>query len=100
MAEAFVAEYNEMIASISKYEGFYIGRYELSDAGVQKDKQPLTNTNWYNLYKKCSKLNASDKVKTQMIWGCQWDVTMNWLISSGAKTRDEVNGDSSSWGNY
>ena len=35
-----------------------------------------------------------------MIWGCQWDVTMNWLISSGAKTSDEVNKNSSSWGNY
>ena len=32
MAEAFVADYNEMIASISKYGGFYIGRYELSKA--------------------------------------------------------------------
>ena len=100
MAEAFVTDYNKMIASISKYEGFYIGRYELSDAGVQKDKQPLTNTNWYNLYKKCTELNASEKVETRMIWGCQWDVTMNWLISSGAKTSNEVNTDSSSWGNY
>ena len=100
MAEAFVIDYNKMIESISKYEGFYIGRYELSDAGVQKDKQPLTNTNWYNLYKKCTELNASEKVETRMIWGCQWDVTMNWLISSGAKTSNEVNTDSSSWGNY
>ena len=89
-----------MIESVSKYGGFYIGRYELSDAGVQKAKQPLTKTNWYNLYKKCTELQASDKVKTQMIWGCQWDVTMNWLISSGAKTSDEVNKVSSSWGNY
>ena len=100
MAETFVADYNEMIASISKYGGFYIGRYELSEAGVQKDKETLTNTNWYNLYKKCKELNASDKVETRMIWGCQWDVTMNWLISSGAKTSNEVNTDSSSWGNY
>ena len=100
MAEAFVADYNEMIASISKYGGFYIGRYELSEAGVQKDKATLTNTNWYNLYKKCKELNASEKVETRMIWGCQWDTTMNWLISSGAKTSNEVNTDSSSWGNY
>jgi len=100
MAEAFVADYNEMIASISKYGGFYIGRYELSEAGVQKDKATLTNTNWYDLYQKCKILNASNKVETRMIWGCQWDVTMNWLISSGAKTSDEVNKDSSSWGNY
>ena len=100
MAEAFVDEYKEMLESIQKYGGFYIGRYELSEAGVQKDKATLTNTSWYNLYKKCTELQASDKVKTRMIWGCQWDVTMNWLISSGAKTSDEVNKDSSSWGNY
>ncbi|MDO4392516.1 MAG: hypothetical protein Q4C11_05410 [Clostridium sp.] len=102
LAQLFVDEYKAMIESVSKYGGFYIGRYELSEAGVQKDRQPLTNTNWYNLYNVCrdSKLQASDKVKTQMIWGCQWDVTMNWLISSGAKTSDEVNKDSSSWGNY
>ena len=102
LAQLFVDEYKAMIESVSKYGGFYIGRYELSEAGVQKDRQPLTNTNWYNLYNVCrdSKLQASDKVKTQMIWGCQWDVTMNWLISSGAKTSNEVNKDSSSWGNY
>ena len=100
LAQLFVDEYKAMIESVSKYGGFYIGRYELSEAGVQKDKATLTSTNWYNLYKKCTELKASDKVKTQMIWGCQWDVTMNWLISSGAKTSDEVNKDSSSWGNY
>ena len=102
LAQLFADEYKAMIESVSKYGGFYIGRYELSEAGVQKDKATLTRTNWYNLYNACrnSKLQASDKVKTQMIWGCQWDVTMNWLISSGAKTSDEVNKDSRSWGNY
>ena len=102
LAQLFVDEYKEMIESIQKYGGFYIGRYELSEAGVQKNQPTLTNTNWYNLYNACkdTKLQASDKVKTGMIWGCQWDVTMNWLISSGAKTSDEVNKNSSSWGNY
>ena len=100
MAEAFVADYSEMIESIRKYGGFYIGRYELSEAGVQKNQPTLVKTNWYNLYKKCKSLNASAKVETRMVWGCQWDVTINWLISSGSKTSDEVNKDSSSWGNY
>ena len=62
-----------MIASIQKSGGFYIGRYELSNEGVQKEKATLTNTNWYNLYKKCTTLNASDKVESKMIWGIQWD---------------------------
>ena len=100
LAQLFVDEYKAMLESVSKYGGFYIGRYELSKAGVQKDKETLTLANWYDLYKKCKELNASDKVETRMIWGCQWDVTMNWLISSGAKTSDEVNKDSSSWGIY
>ena len=105
LAQLFVDEYKAMIESVSKYGGFYIGRYELSGTVTEPTEKPgktLTNTDWYNLYNACrsSKLQASDKVKTQMIWGCQWDVTMNWLISSGAKTSDEVNKDSSSWGNY
>ena len=100
LAELFADEYKAMIESVSKYGGFYIGRYELSESGVKKDQPTLTYTNWYNLYKKCKELNASNKVEARMIWGCQWDVTMNWLISSGAKTSDEVNKDSSTWGNY
>ena len=102
LAQLFVDEYKEMIESIKKCGGFYIGRYELSKAGVQKNQPTLTYRDWYGLYNACkdTKLHASDKVKTGMIWGCQWDVTMNWLISSGAKTSDEVNEDSSSWGNY
>ncbi len=97
MAEAFVSDYNEMIASIEKYGGFYIGRYELSSEGVQKDKATLTETNWYNLYKKCKELNASNKVETRMIWGCQWDVTCNFITNKGDKKSIT---DSSSWGNY
>ena len=105
LAQLFVDEYKAMIESVSKYGGFYIGRYELSGTVTEPTEKPgetLTKTDWYNLYNACrsSKLQASDKVKTQMIWGCQWDVTMNWLISSGSKTSDEVNKDSSSWGNY
>ena len=105
LAQLFADEYKAMIESVSKYGGFYIGRYELSGTVTEPTEKPgktLTKTDWYNLYNACrsSKLQASDKVKTQMIWGCQWDVTMNWLISSGAKTSDEVNKNSSTWGNY
>ena len=97
MAKAGVANYNEMINSISRYGGFYIGRYELSSEGVQKNAPTLTNTNWYNLYAFCKELNASDKVETQMIWGCQWDMACNFIASKGEK-KSVV--DSRSWGNY
>ena len=99
LAQLFVDEYKEMIESIRKYGGFYIGRYELSEAGVQKNQPTLTNKNWYNLYNACkdTKLQASDKVKTGMIWGCQWDVTCNFIANKGEQKSIT---DSRTWGNY
>ena len=102
LAKLFVAEYNEMITSIAKYGGFYIGRYELSGTVENPTEKPgvtLTKTNWYNLYNACrsSKLQASDKVKTQMIWGIQWDVACDFIANKGDQKNIK---DSSTWGNY
>ena len=98
MAETMVSEYEEMIASLEKYKGFYIGRYELTANG---EKTGATQTckngvNWYTLYANCKKwAKEGSKVKTRMIWGLQWDVTCNWLAGSGFDIKY-----SSKWGNY
>ena len=97
MAETFTTDYANMIASIQKYGGFYIGRYELSNEGVQKGKATLTGTNWYNLYKKCTTLNASDKVESKMIWGIQWDLACDFISKKGEQKSIK---DSTKWGNY
>ncbi len=96
MAEVFTADYANMIASIEKYGGFYIGRYELSNEGVQKGKATLTEKNWYNLYKKCTTLNANDKVESRMIWGIQWDLTCDFISKKGEQ-KSITN--SIAWGN-
>ena len=96
MADMMRSEYETMIASIEKYHGFYIGRYELTENG-EKTGATLTNKNWYYLYNQCKGLSASNKVMSRMIWGCQWDVTCNWIANYG----DQKNiSDSSTWGNY
>ena len=99
MAETMVREYEEMIASLEKYKGFYIGRYELTANG---EKTGATQTcengvNWYTLYKNCKTLAVGSKVKTRMIWGLQWDATCNWLANSDPRYSIT---DSSTWGNY
>ena len=94
MAETMTQEYDEMIKSIEKYKGFYIGRYELTTNGERKG-ETITNTNWYELYKKCTELSKKSKVKTRMIWGLQWDATCKWLESSGFDISN-----STEWGNY
>ena len=94
MAETMKNDYEEMIASLEKYKGFYIGRYELTANG-EKTGATQTDVDWYTLYKNCTTLASGSKVKTRMIWGLQWDATCNWLASSGFNIKD-----SSTWGNY
>ena len=94
MAETMKSDYEEMIASLEKYKGFYIGRYELTANG-EKTGATQTDVDWYTLYKNCTTLEVGSKVKTRMIWGLQWDATCNWLDSSGFSITD-----SSTWGNY
>ena len=107
MAEALVQDYSDMIESITKYKGFYIGRYELSTKtengetiGIEQKDKKSQETSWYELYKYSKNIAGSENMQTRMIWGCQWDVTCKWLINSGAKTEEEVLTNSSSWGNY
>ena len=94
MAENMKSDYEEMIASLEKYKGFYIGRYELTANG-EKTGATQTDVDWYTLYKNCTTLATESKVKTRMIWGLQWDATCNWLAGSGFSITD-----SRAWGNY
>ena len=97
MAETMKSDYEEMLASLEKYKGFYIGRYELTANGEKTGATQIcgNGVNWYTLYKNCTTLASGSKVKTRMIWGLQWDATCNWLDSSGFSITDSI-----TWGNY
>ena len=108
-AQMLVDEYNETYQSVKKYGGFYIGRYEISGSvespTVVKGGTVLTADdesagNWYNLKKACNNVVNNEKIKSEMIYGNQWDRVLNWLVETGAKEQDEVYSNSSSWGNY
>ena len=97
-------EFENTIESIKKYGGFYIGRYETGNITsdvpvVQKMNISLGNATWYSMYSKMSYLGANSYVKTNMIWGCLWDETLQWLVDSGSLKQDELIV-SMSWGNY
>ena len=99
-------DFNNMINSVKKYGGFYIGRYETGNlsqdiAVVQKGNTDINYQTWYAMYKKCKKLKGANKqVETGMIFGSQWDRTLMWLVESGNKSIAEICDDSTSWGNY
>ena len=103
MADAMVEEYNTTYQSIAKYDGFYIGRYEITgnvdNPTVQKDGTVITDQNWYNLKKACSNVVVEGEeygAQSTMIYGNQWDEVCSWLKTKGYDT----DSNSASWGNY
>lgn len=97
-------EFEETIESITRYGGFWIGRYETgnlnkSEPVIQRMNTRICYQNWYTAYIRMKRINTNENVKTSMIFGCLWDETLQWLVDSGNKTYAELS-DSTSWGNY
>ena len=100
-------EYNNMVKSVAKYGGFYVGRYEtgidntskkaVSKNATEKDEKGILKTTtadasqtdtkmWYGLYNKqrtMAKDNGLDSVESSMIWGSQYDAMMIWMQKTG-----------------
>ena len=101
-------EFNEMIASVEIYGGFYIGRYETgnlvsntsTEPVIIKGNENISNVGWYYMYENRKKIAANNNVKTTMIWGSMWDRTLIWLVETGDKTYREIDLNSTTWGNY
>lgn len=112
LAQELEQNYLEIMESIKKYGGFYIGRYELgyenNQAVVRKMNTNNNNINWYTSYKRCLTLKGNnDNIKTMMITGSLWDETLEWLVKSGATnsegtalTYQLVGSNSTTFGNY
>ena len=97
-------EFEFTIEFIKRYGGFYIGRYETGNLSekvpvVQRMNTDINNQNWYTEYSRLQRLGANGNVKSNMIWGCLWDETLQWLVDSGNKTYENMI-NSNSWGNY
>ena len=97
-------EFNNMIASVEKYGGFYIGRYETgnlsqAEAVVVKNNSDIADQTWYTQYNKSKGVAANNNVTTSMIWGCQWDAVMRWMWNQGGDKKTYTY-DSTGKGNY
>ena len=110
-AQDMVDEYLTVFNSIKDYDGFYIGRYELTGTAdsptVQRHQPVLTAAttganSWYGLKEACNKVvTGEDKdAQSYMTYGNQWDEVMDWLVDTQARTDGEVNTNSNTWGNY
>lgn len=112
------SEYQQMIASVEKNKGFYIGRYEISldSSGIARNKylvNPAYNITKYEAQTACEKFGieynsnhtSSKNMSTGLLWGKNWDAVLRFL--DGKKTgtgivldESKLTKNSSEWGNY
>lgn len=99
---------------ITKYEGFWIGRYEAGrsnvdtattttndvssgvDLLIQKGAQPWNFISYTNAKTVAEGYVNNTNVKSGLLTGTQWDVAMKWIENAGY----DVTTDSTEWGNY
>lgn len=103
-AKDLIQEYEDVYASTCIYNGFYIGRYELTGTyekpTVAREQELLVLRDWYDLKQACINLVDTEYAGTTMIYGNQWDEVMSWIVETGEKTYEQVYEDSFGWGNY
>ena len=117
-ATAYNTAKNNMLRSVYKYGGFWIGRYEVGDANATASNITRTGTTGtsnkavikanqipYN-YVTCKEaqelsngLSTGGKTSSLM-FGIQWDLTCRFLETKGGLTQEQIKTDSKEWGNY
>ena len=106
--------YKNMVSSVSINKGFYISRYEASQkdgatAQSKRGQNPWVSVSYTESVTASSNMKAS--IKSHLIYGIEWDSVLQWLLDSNATigtetggtktiTENDVQSDSSSWGNY
>ncbi len=84
-------EFEEMKASVEKYHGFYIGRYEVGTGEkVMQGISTLQGGAWYKHYQISKEIINANGIKSSMIWGSQWDQVMIWFDTQGGENKEYV----------
>lgn len=104
--EKMEIELHKQWKSVKKYGGFYISRYNISKnkqtgkAQSVKGEMPLRNIDWNNSMKVAKTFGDGVSVTSHLPFGAEYDSTLEWFLKSGARTEEEIESDSTEWGNF
>ena len=113
---AYTNLYNEMLQSVYKNGGFWIGRYEAGQTTARTNSSdsidglvPLSKIDQIPImYVTCSQAQTiagrvqnidTTKYKSSLMFGIQWDLVLKYLNRKGVSVSN-LTSDSKNWGNY
>ena len=75
--------------SISKFGGYYIGRYEVGNenniAVIKTEQEPYTNIVWYQAYELAKKNDGGKGATTYLCSSYAWDTAINFIQNNGLR---------------
>lgn len=73
--------------SVRKYNGYYIGRYEVGNendtAVIKANKEPYTNKLWYQTYELAKGIGGGKYATTYLCSSYSWDTAINFIQNTG-----------------
>ena len=104
--EPLVNELAFQFASVKKYGGFYISRYNISKNKKTgkpqsvKEENPWTNIDYHNAKHIAATIETSNTITSHLTFGAEYDSVLEWFITSKVKILKEIVIDSTELGNY
>lgn len=87
--EQIVEQVKKEKASISKYGGYYIGRYEVGNenntAVIKAEQEPYTNIVWYQAYEMSKEMGGGKRATTYLCSSYAWDTAINFIQNNGLR---------------
>lgn len=83
ISQEIVNQINAEKASIEKYKGFYVGRYEVgkenSKAVIKQDKEPYAEIKWIDAYQLAKGIGGGTEATTYLCSSYAWDTALKYI---------------------
>ena len=88
IGKAIVSQIKDEKASVEKYGGYYIGRYEVgkenNQAVIRANLEPYTDLKWSQTYELSNKINVGENATSYLCSSYAWDTAINFIQNNGA----------------
>ena len=83
ISQEIVNQINAEKASVEKYKGFYIGRYEVgkenNKAVIKQDKEPYAEIKWIDAYQLAKGIGGGTEATTYLCSSYAWDTALKYI---------------------
>lgn len=90
ISQEIVNQINAEKASVEKYKGFYIGRYEVgkenNKAVIKQDKEPYAEIKWIDAYHQAKGIGGGTAATTYLCSSYAWDTALQYIETKTENT--------------